>query len=268
MRRFRFVPPRWPILSVLIAALVNAGAAEEVAPPIAPNDPVRAIRVALFDDAGAAGKGIPRVTEQLSKFSDIHVTKVRGSEIADGVLKDFDVVIFTGGSGHREADSLSEKGRAQVRDFVRGGGGYVGICAGAYLACSGFQWGIGVLNARTVSDKWQRGNGTVKIEVNALGHEIVGLTAAQHDIRYDNGPIIKPDSRDDIGAYEILASFRTEVAEHGAPAGVMVDSPAIVRGVCGKGRVIVSSPHPEQTPGMENFIESAVRWVAGKGSGN
>jgi len=42
----------------------------------------------------------------------------------------------------------------------------------------------------------------------------------------------------------------------------MVDSPAIVRGVFGKGRVISSSPHPEQTDGMEGFAEAAVRWVA------
>jgi hypothetical protein len=28
-----------------------------------------------------------------------------------------------------------------VREFVREGGGYCGICAGAYLACSNFSWG-------------------------------------------------------------------------------------------------------------------------------
>ena len=35
-------------------------------------------------------------------------------------------------------------------------------------------------------------------------------------------------------------------------------------GKFGKGRVICSSPHPEQTVGLEKFAESAVRWVAGK----
>ncbi|MFM8468785.1 MAG: hypothetical protein ACKODH_02260 [Limisphaerales bacterium] len=44
----------------------------------------------------------------------------------------------------------------------------------------------------------------------------------------------------------------------------MVNSPAIVAGNCGKGRVLVSSPHPEQTPGLEHFVPKAVRWVAGK----
>jgi hypothetical protein len=30
----------------------------------------------------------------------------------------------------------------------------------------------------------------------------------------------------------------------------------------GKGRVICSSPHPEQTDGMDDWIVKAVRWVA------
>ncbi|MBI3880985.1 MAG: biofilm PGA synthesis protein PgaB [Verrucomicrobia bacterium] len=222
------------------------------------------IRVALFDDAGAFGKGVPRVTEQLGKTTDIKLTVVKGPDIAAGVLKDFDVVMFTGGSGHKEADAIGEKGRENVREFVRGGGGYVGICAGAYLACSGFSWGVGVIDAKTVSSKWQRGVGNVQIEVTPEGAKTVGLAAKKQEIRYANGPIIQPNERPEIPDYEVLAYFRTELASNGSPAGAMVNSPAIVRGTYGKGRVISSSPHPEQTDGMENFVERAVRWVAGR----
>ena len=222
------------------------------------------IRVALFDDDGAFGKGVPNVTAQLGKTTDIKVTKVKGKEIAAGVLKDFDVVIFSGGSGSKEAEAIGEKGRENVREFVRNGGGYVGICAGAYLACSGFSWGIGVIDAKTVSSKWQRGKGNVQIEITPEGEKITGLAAKKLDIRYANGPIIKPNDRPEIPDYEVLAYFRTELASNGSPAGVMVNSPAIVRGTFGKGRVISSSPHPEQTDGMEHFAERAVRWVADK----
>ena len=225
----------------------------------------KSIRVALYDDVGAAGKGIPRVTEILGKQNDIKVTRVNGKDIAGGVLKDFDVVVFTGGSGHAEADAVGEKGRDEVRQFVRNGGGYVGICAGAYLACSGFSWGVGVLNAKTVSQKWRRGEGEVQIEATPLGKETIGITEGKRGIRYANGPIIKPDNREELPAYEPLAYFRTEFAENGSPAGAMVDTPAIVRATCGKGRVITSSPHPEQTAGMESYVEQAVRWVARRG---
>ena len=220
------------------------------------------IRVALFEDEGAFGLGIPRITEQLGKIRDIKVTKVSGKEIAAGTLKDFDVVIFSGGSGSKESAAIGDAGREEVRRFVREGGGYVGICAGAYLACTGFSWGVGVLNAKTVSSKWLRGKGDVDIEVTPLGKETTGLPVRKHVIRYANGPIIKPDTRDGIAPFETLAFFRTELAEHDSPKGVMIDSPAIVRGAFGKGRVISSSPHPEQTGGMEGFTEHAVRWVA------
>ncbi len=222
------------------------------------------IRVALFNDDGAFGLGIPRITEQLGKTADIKVTKVTGKEIADGVLKNFDVVIFSGGSGSKEGAALGEAGREDVRRFVREGGGYIGICAGAYLACTGFSWGVGVLNAKTVSSKWMRGKGDVEIEFVPTSRSATGIAGGKHTIRYANGPIITADQREGIAPFEPLAFFRTELAEHDSPKGAMVDAPAIVRGVFGKGRVVSSSPHPEQTAGMENFIENAVRWVAGR----
>ena len=222
------------------------------------------IRVALFNDDGAFGLGVPRIMQQLGKTADVKVTKVTGKEIAAGVLKDFDVVIFSGGSGSKEAAALGDAGRENVRAFVREGGGYVGICAGAYLACTGFSWGIGVLNAKTVSSKWLRGKGDVEVEFTPLAPGITGLDAGKKTIRYANGPIITADTREGIAPFEPLAIFRTELAENGSPKGAMVDSPAIVRGVFGKGRVVSSSPHPEQTEGMERFVENAVRWVAGR----
>ena len=222
------------------------------------------IRVALFNDDGAFGLGIPRITEQLGKTDDIKVTKVTGREIAEGALKDFDVVIFSGGSGSKEAAAIGDAGREEVRRFVREGGGYVGICAGAYLACTGFSWGVGVLNAKTVSNKWKRGSGEVEVEFTPLARETAGLAEGKQTIHYANGPIITADNREGIAPFEPVAMFRTELAENDSPEGAMVNSPAIVRGVFGKGRVISSSPHPEQTEGMERFAESAVRWVAGR----
>ncbi len=215
------------------------------------------IKVAVYDDKGATGKGIPSVEAILGQTSDIKVTRLKGADIAAGGLKGYDLVIFTGGSGSAEAAGLGEKGREEVRDFVRHGGGYVGICAGAYLACSGFEWGVGVLNARTVSSKWRRGQGEVKIEGEAFGDRLT-----DRGVRYANGPIIKPDARKDLPSFESLVTFRTELAQNDTPAGVMVNSPAMVRAAYGLGRVFTSSPHPEQTAGLEPVVEKAVRWVA------
>jgi putative intracellular protease/amidase len=218
---------------------------------------VPVIKVAVYEDKGATGKGIPCVTEIMSRTDDIKLTRLKGADIAAGGLRGYDLVMFTGGSGSAEAAGLGEKGREEVRDFVRNGGGYVGICAGAYLACSGFEWGVGILNAKTVSSKWRRGQGEVKIEGEAFGEKLT-----DRGVRYANGPIIKADVRKDLPAFETLVSFRTELAENDTPVGVMVNAPAMVRSTYGLGRVFVSSPHPEQTAGLENLVVQALRWTA------
>lgn len=224
------------------------------------------VRVALFDDDGSFGKGVPRVMELLGGKPGIAVTKLKGPQIGDGTLKreSFDVVIFTGGSGSKQSKAIGESGLAAVRTFVEQGGGYVGICAGAYLACEGFSWGAKVLDAKTVSSKWRRGVGNVKIEPTAKGREILGLGEGQLEIRYANGPIYTTADSPGIPDFEPLALFRTELAENDTPKGAMLNAPAMVAGTLGKGRVICSSPHPEQTAGMEGLVERAVKWAAGR----
>lgn len=225
------------------------------------------IRVALYDAAGSTGKGVPRVTEILGKDKDVEVVAVKPEDIRAGKLAGFHVVMFTGGSGSKQAKAIGEEGRARVKEFVEAGGGYIGICAGAYLACSGFSWGVKVLDAKTASPKWRRGEGNVKLELTERGRAIFGAPAGQFDVRYVNGPILVPAGVELLPDFEPLAHFRTELAKNDTPVGVMVNSPAIVAGNCGKGRVLVSSPHPEQTPGLEHLVAKAVRWAAGKPEG-
>jgi len=96
----------------------------------------------------------------------------------------------------------------------------------------------------------------------ATGDELLGLSLKERGVRYANGPIIKPDARKDLAEYRTLAVFRTELAENDTPVGVMVGSPALAASDFGLGRVIISSPHPEQTAGLEPLVERAVRWAA------
>lgn len=243
---------RWLAALVTLITPAILGAAE-----------TKPIRVALYDDAGAAGKGVPKVSEILGDATAFKVTIFKAPDVATA-LKDADVVIFTGGSGGKQGNALGEAGRTEVQRFVRAGGGYVGICAGAYLACSKFSWGLGLLDAQTVSNKWRRGVGDVQIEFTAPGQSVTGLPPERRTVKYANGPIIKPAGRSDLKPYEPLAIFRTELAENDSPVGAMIDTPALARGQFGEGRVFISSPHPEQTPGLEVTIERSVRWVAGR----
>jgi glutamine amidotransferase-like uncharacterized protein len=223
----------------------------------------RHIRVALYDDKGSAGKGVPCVCTELGKSSDFEVTKVSAKQIRDGILKNFDVVAFTGGTASGQAATLGDEGRSNVKKFVEQGGGYMGICAGAYLACNGFDWAIGVLDAKTVSSKWQRGQGVVQIELTSEGQKLLGQTGKDFEVKYENGPIIT-HNKGQLPPFKTLAVYRSEKAEHGSPVGVMVNSPAIVTSTCGKGRVVVISPHPEQSKGAESMISAAIKLLVNK----
>ncbi|MBI5772178.1 MAG: biofilm PGA synthesis protein PgaB [Verrucomicrobia bacterium] len=248
-------PARRAWLSFTLGAAVifsSAGAAETPKP----------LRIALYDDAGSTGKGVPKVKEHFGKVPSMKLTVVKGEDIRAGVLKDYDVVIFTGGSGSGQAKGIGEEGRKEVKEFVERGGGYLGICAGAYLACEGFSWGVKVLDAKTASSKWMRGRGDVQMELTDEGKRIFGdRHAGQFTVLYANGPVLKPSTNASIPDFRPLALFRTEKAENNTPKGLMVNSPAAAAGEFGKGRVLVFSPHPEQTDGLEDLVIRAVEWI-------
>jgi putative intracellular protease/amidase len=231
-----------------------------IAPPTNP----AALQIAIFDGKGAPMSGIENVRERVNAMPGSTITLLKADAIAQGGLSGYDVVIFSGGSGGTQAKSLGDQGREQVRKFVREGGGYVGICAGAYLACSNFSWGLQILNASTVSSKWMRGSGFVEEEITFDGSPILGAVDGTFFVRYNNGPIIKPGDRADLPAYRPLSLFRTEVAKNGTPVGIMLNAPAQAVSTYGKGRVFISSPHPENTPGLEHLIPRGILWAAGK----
>ncbi|MFO1063189.1 MAG: BPL-N domain-containing protein [Pirellulales bacterium] len=187
------------------------------------------------------------------------------AEIQAGRLSAFDLLIVPGGSGSKQASNLGESGREQIRDFVRNGKGYVGICAGSYLASSDYEWSLHLLNAK-VFDRahWARGTGTVELKFSSQGKELLGETADKFQVYYGQGPLLVPDTKPDLPAFEPLAEYASEIAEKGAPKGVMIGTTAIARGDYGQGRVICFSPHPEGNRKTEHIMLAGVRWASGK----
>jgi hypothetical protein len=228
----------------------------------------REIKVGIYRGPGAPQGGVDNVTNVLKPFPQAKVVVLSEQDVASLNLSAYDVLVFPGGSGSGQSKGIGEAGLKNVREFVANGGGYVGICGGAYLACSNFSWGLGILNAGTVSSKWMRGQAMLDLDVAPAGTELLGDVKAPFKVRYHNGPILKPANRTDIPAYTTVTTFKTEVANNGTPAGVQVNSPAHVISTFGKGRVFISSPHPENTPGLENFIPRGIFWAAGDKASN
>ncbi len=225
------------------------------------------VRVAIYDDLGASVGGSRDMERVLGEYDRVATRRVCSLDVNAGVLSQFDVVLHPGGSGSGQANSLGESGRAKEIDFIRDGGGYLGVCAGGYLAACNYQWSLAILDARTIDTKnghWRRGRAQLEIELTAAGLGLFGDRDPNFDVKYANGPIYAPGERDEIPDYETLALYRGEVADNGTSKGVMPGTPALIRGPFGEGRAVAFSPHPEDSESVQHFIRDAVIWASGR----
>lgn len=257
MRQRKKYPYAGACLAVLLALLFSAATPTQQ----------RTIRVAIYDDTGGNEAGPTNVEHCLPARAGFKTARVKAAGIRAGALANFDVLVQPGGRGSKQAAALGESGRAAIQEFVKRGGGYVGICAGAYLASADYSWSLGLLDAKVLDRKhWNRGRGDVKMRLVAEGKKSLGCSSDVVTVSYAQGPLLAPAEKPDIPDYELLATFDSEINQNGAPAGVMRGSAAAVRGTFAAGRVFCFSPHPERSEGIQHFIEAAVRWAAGDGA--
>ena len=235
----------------------------------------RTLRVALYDSGGVGGSGPRNVQEVMAGIPQGLTWRVGPSDIREGVLDHFEVVIFPGGSGSKQAAALGIEGRKQVRAFVERGGGFVGICAGAYLAAANYKWSLKIGDYKTFCEAreipgigrksmWYRGpSATVEMELTNEGRRILGERVGPFPVRYHNGPIVSPANLSNLPDYQVLAWFRSEVAHYDPQKGTMINTPAIITGAFGKGRVLSISPHPESSKDLRSMVARGIRWVSG-----
>lgn len=231
----------------------------------APSKPTKPIRVAVFHDSGVSKNSITTLLAVVSTFPELQVAEITAAEIHSGKLAEFKVVVFPGGSGSKIAATLEEVGRKEVKSFVDRGGGFLGICAGAYLATADYDWSLHILDARVIDRAhWARGTGDVEVRLTEPGQRLLGAGSDHQTILYWQGPLLAPAGKPEIPDYETLGTFATDIAKNGAPKGVMPGTTAIACGTYGSGRVFCFSPHPERTPAVQNAVLKAIQWAAGR----
>ena len=232
------------------------------------------VHIALYDDTGASENGVVNLTKAFDADAKLEVSHLSSDQIRAEVLEQFDVVVFGGGSGSKEAESIGVQGAEVVRSFVKSGGGYIGVCAGAYLCSSHYTWSLNLVDTHVLTGKrlvegqgeksmWYRGKVTKqKIQLTEEGQQIFAGDAAIFDVKYQNGPIVSPRNFPGLKPYTVLSWFRSEKVLYPPQEGTMINTPAIVMGDYGKGKVISISPHPEATDNYEAMLPAAVKAVS------
>ena len=200
------------------------------------------------------------------------------------------MVVFPGGSGSGEFAAIGAAGQDAVRSFVAAGKGYLGTCAGGFLAltatccdvpvpgycngatgCTNSSHALALIDFAAV-EPWDRGHGMVTMVYDDAAVAMLKLDPAVYgggrntSILYYQGPIadrLYPQS------FSSGATFTSEIhsSHTSVTTGQMVGTTGLAFSTygAGQGRVLVSPPHPEETiPRLDDVIAAYVLW-AGKG---
>ena len=131
MPRFGF--RTWSLTAILALLTMSVAVGEETRAPD--------VIVGVYRDVGV-GASVRDLLRAIRNVESVYVREVSADDILRGCLSDVDVLIHPGGSGGKQGRHLGEEGRQRIRQFVQEGGGFMGICAGAYLASADYGWSL------------------------------------------------------------------------------------------------------------------------------
>ena len=226
------------------------------------------IRVGVFDKNGDSPWCITDALEALHIDPNMKAEVVRASQIMSGELDDFDAIVFPGGSGRGETQSLGDAGMQKLVKMVKEQGkAVVGICAGAYIMTETPDYPSLDLNGCEAIDieHDHRGHGLSKFSLTEDGGKIFPELKDRKlsFCQYYEGPVLVPAKS---GAkFMELATMLSDVhTVEGSPADMTNNRPFVVAAEVGKGRVASFVGHPECTPGMRWMLPRIVRWTCNK----
>jgi glutamine amidotransferase-like uncharacterized protein len=168
------------------------------------------------------------------------------------LTSDYDVLIVPGGIAGLYQKLLGEKGTASIRDFVASGGGYLGLCAGAYLASTNDitrtkNIGIGLLPVR-YSLYGRDANIRANVTLNDARTNVVYKTS------YHNGAVYQFDELS--SNVTVLATITDTDSSNPKFHDFLVNKITIIAGTFGKGRVALCGPHIEVN--MKSYMFSLI----------
>jgi len=235
--------------------------------------------IGLYADWGGYGPGVEAASACFAA-AGLSIRPLKARDINDGSFaRKVRVLYMPGGWAEHYVRDIDAKGATAIERFVESGGGYIGICAGAYYSAKQIVWanktwpydidlfpGIptGPINAIAPWPRYATTPITLKRD-----HPITAEGPVHRTALYYGGPILK--AREDA-AVTVLATYDA------------TGDPAMVAFAKGKGRVFLSSAHleydlrserdhtawPEKEKGIDDpesdwdLLQRAALWVLGR----
>lgn len=255
---------------VCVAALMSVVGclmSERVAP--SGGAEAKPLKVAVFVGNGARSIGAFRWLEITARAKNVVAMPVDGEAVRSGSLDSADVLVMPGGRAHQEAKSLGPEGRERVKSFVRGGGGYIGTCAGFYLVSQPTKTGVrkDYLGLIPFVDTPSGGNGRAELNFafNEKAEKLAGIKKGIYRIQYSRGPVpVRTEHEIEGTRAEVLATYHSDYNPKRDPYPSKAGHPAVVAAECGKGKLFAFTCHPEYDANDYECIKGAFRYVTGR----
>ncbi len=188
------------------------------------------VRVAVYYDRGAMPSSSTALLNMF-RWMNAEANYVNSTEIQQGVLDEYDIVVFPGGSSFDYHTYLGTVGRNAVIDFIAGGGSYFGICGGSVFGTDSY---LGFFN------------GYASGAVNGTGAKVIPMIV--------NTNSTGPDLSNEPATYDILywnsGYFFSSNATYMSTVIPIIlytqnNEPGMIACKFGNGTVFLSYPHPE-----------------------
>lgn len=206
-----------------------------------PQTPDGSADVALYIDKGA-DEGCVKATTNMFEWMGYTVSSVKAGYINNESLDNFSILCFPSGDMYQYAQDISSGGKYKIKNFIRSGGSYIGICGGAYFTGEKVIWQdeqlplepLGIFPGTTKGpiDQIAPYPHCIMCKVNIVD-STYSITQSEPDslwIVYCYGPMFLPNKDADIS---ILGKYDK------------VNQPAMAAFEYDSGRVFIIGTHPK-----------------------
>ena len=219
------------------------------------------VKVGLFLDEGCRGNGPFQWARLLAHSPQVDLTLLDGKDIRDGKLEGLDLLLCPGGGGAKQIGAMKPEGFALVKKYVEEGGCYVGICAGSYNAMNR-EGRFAFLPYDYIQGAFGK-LADLAIDFNEEGAKMLGIKPGRHIARYNGGNIMRETEPTGKGESQVLAVYKSSVSHYDAAPYNFLDTPAVVFGHYGKGKVLITSFHPESYESTHDIATGCIFALTG-----
>ena len=224
----------------------------------------RPLRAGVFAGIGSMGLSSTELIRYVARSPELDLSFVDGADVRNGALNDLDLLVVPGGMSGAIVGDMGPDGVKNLKEFVRRGGGYVGMCAGNVILLEDeyrVAYGTGMV---PYSRYGASGDAMASMTLTDEGAKALGMAKGTFDVWYSGGPIMFRRHDDVPGAQiETWGIYASNITNEGWGAH-MVGNVSCLGGTYGKGRIAATACHPEFRHSADPLVRGLFRYAAGR----